>query len=512
MLPNIYSVNISANPTIGFVGKDFTFVISSTPASTPFQYTYDFRDGITLITEFSSVSHAYINRGIFSVNATVSSISGIGCGIAGAIIVNPIPVINVSGDLIVGNILNISIANSNLYSNNTISAVNWNLGNGKTSATSLIATVNNSYSATGSYTISAITIDIQGHSSIGTINIGINESNLCNYKQEYITLGGPSIGGRYGSNKQINLVDFLPQNVQTTDTKLFLQVFQDYLNEMFPGYDGFQLSGEDVTVSEIFMRSNNPIINKQQNDRLFTYDIPSVSSVPVDTNEVKDITIGLPSNYLDSDPRISILEKIKRLTELQDPDLIDIEYINFFAKNLGYNIDIGRNEVVGDLGNLASLEDPLLSAMDQEKYLRFVVSNLPSWYKIKTTNNAVKVLLYSFGLVGELINIYTNDYNNNWVQDNYGNLIEIPDGYYPSSHFAININIEDSSDLSFDITRKQNVINAIESVRPINTVFEKLNGTIIFYKDMFVEPHVRCTRYIEVNSSNSDSWYSGPTT
>ena len=48
MLPNIYSVNISANPTIGFVGKDFTFVISSTPASTPFQYTYDFRDGITL--------------------------------------------------------------------------------------------------------------------------------------------------------------------------------------------------------------------------------------------------------------------------------------------------------------------------------------------------------------------------------------------------------------------------------------------------------------------------------
>jgi hypothetical protein len=101
------------------------------------------------------------------------------------------------------------------------------------------------------------------------------------------------------------------------------------------------------------------------------------------------------------------------LTELHDPDLIDIEYIQHFASNLGYNIDIYRNEVgisgTGTLGFGDFGEDSSL-ATDSEKYLRLMISNLPNWYKIKSTNNAIKVMLYSFGLIGDIVEYYSNNY------------------------------------------------------------------------------------------------------
>jgi TonB family protein len=60
---------------------------------------------------------------------------------------------------------------------------------------------------------------------------------------------------------------------------------------------------------------------------------------------------------------------------LQDSSLIDIDYIQYFAKNLGYNVNINRNDIAGtDFGNLSTTEtDNSCSAIDQDRYLRFVV-------------------------------------------------------------------------------------------------------------------------------------------
>ena len=73
--------------------------------------------------------------------------------------------------------------------------------------------------------------------------------------------------------------------------------------------------------------------------------------------------------------------------------------------------------MVGDqFGNLAEIDNGSSSISDQQKYLRFVVQNLPNWYKIKTTKNCSKVMLYSFGLIGVWLNIiqsYSN-INDNW--------------------------------------------------------------------------------------------------
>ena len=62
---------------------------------------------------------------------------------------------------------------------------------------------------------------------------------------------------------------------------------------------------------------------------------------------------------------ISIIEKINRLTELHDPDLINLDYIQFFANYLGYDVDINRDELIN--------QDEI------EEYLRFVIRNLPTW-------------------------------------------------------------------------------------------------------------------------------------
>ena len=38
--------------------------------------------------------------------------------------------------------------------------------------------------------------------------------------------------------------------------------------------------------------------------------------------------------------------------------------------------------------------------MNEDKYLRFIISNLPTWYKIKTTRNSIRIMLFSFGIIG----------------------------------------------------------------------------------------------------------------
>jgi hypothetical protein len=136
-------------------------------------------------------------------------------------------------------------------------------------------------------------------------------------------------------------------------------------------------------------------------------------------------------------------------------------------------------QYTGDIGNLAYLENNVYSAVDIGKYLRFMVANLPNWYKIKTTQNAIKVMLYSFGLIGDINEYYTYDYNTKWIIYGDDRLEFIPDNYYPTPHFAIKISIDDSiGSISFDNERRNNVIDAINSIRPINTVFKGLNGYV----------------------------------
>jgi hypothetical protein len=246
-----------------------------------------------------------------------------------------------------------------------------------------------------------------------------------------ITLCGPRYPSvRFDENKEINLTNFLPSYLQEEQIAEVTDLFQDFLNEMYAEY--------------------------------------------IYTTSALDIEVSART-------KLSVLEKINRIAEFHDPEYIDTEYIQFFANYLGYNVDITR----GELGILENEDSEDLCVIeDVKRYLSFVVSNLPDWYKIKTTNDAIKIMLYSFGLVGNLVERYTSDYRTdngrNWFnfRTDSQSLFEIPSGYYPTPHFLIRVNLDTSPvDFSSNENTRFNVFNSVESIRPVNTVFDGAMGT-----------------------------------
>lgn len=247
----------------------------------------------------------------------------------------------------------------------------------------------------------------------------------------FLSACGPEEPKRFNDFKEIDLVDFLPSYLKETETNDLVNFFQGFLNSL---YD-------------------------------------------------EKIRVTSASDYeLENQTKISVLEKVSRLTELHDPDLIDIEYIQYFANYLGYSVDVNR----GELGVLADRDstNPAVQE-DVKRYLRFIVSNLPNWYKIKTTDNAVKILLYSFGLIGDLITRYTNDYRkdngSNWInfRDGRDSIKDVPRDFYVTSHFVISIELDESTtNFSLNRVTRNNVLDAIESIRPANTVFDRALGHV----------------------------------
>lgn len=213
----------------------------------------------------------------------------------------------------------------------------------------------------------------------------------------------------------------------------------------------------------------------------------------------------------DISQKLSILEKTLRLTELHDPDLIDIENIQHLASNLGYNLNVKRNEVggFGEFFGTPTLEQQATSATDSNRYLRFMTSNLPNIYKIKTTEADIQLMLYSFGLVGDLVKYCTDSYLTTeeggfWRADFEKDLSRIPNTYFITPHFALVVEVDESTDLILDTAKRSAVIRAIESVRPINTVFRNLTGHITRQYDVQVNMATRFTRYIRIPKTDDE--------
>lgn len=459
-------------------------------------YDFVFGDGNTLYTSSTSITHQYTSPGIYSPYVIITTIppSTTTTSAFPNVSINVSPLIAFNGVPNVGSALDFYDANGAYYLANTIISATWNFGDGYTSAASNTTTIfPHTYYSIGNYTVSLSAFDVSGNSGITSQTISILSNNNCKEKDNYITLCGPEMLGRYGNPRNLNLTDYLPNYLKDSETQELVQFFQDFLNNMYNDIGGWQVSSTNIPVSA---NPSSVSVNSSYNINGTNY--------PTEADNVELLDLSWPSNASASNPTISILEKVNRLTELHDPDLIDIDYIQFFAKNLGYNISVYRNEVgISGTSNESFFgveTSGVCSQSDINKYLRFVVSNLPSFYKIKTTRNSIKVMLYSFGLVGDIVNYFTDSYSpmtlgGKWQADISSDLEDIPETYFPTPHFAIAINLEQSVDISFDSARLNSVIRAIESVRPANNVFRKLlgyfNTNIDLYVDMIVR-NVRC--------------------
>jgi hypothetical protein len=292
------------------------------------------------------------------------------------------------------------------------------------------------------------------------------------YKQNYITICGPDPIS-YDGGRTINLTEFLPDYLKDSEQYEFIKMFENFLNTMYNGINGFGI--REVKVND-------------STSKLF-YDLP------------------YDEDTVQSDLRISILEKIARLANLHDPNLIDIEYIQFFAKNMGYDVNINYAEF-GTFGT----SNLLCKESDKNKYLRFMISNLPNWYNIKSTNNMVKIMLYSFGLVGDIASLYSDGVS--WKYDDVGNLITIPDTWYPTSHFVVKVDIDKiiEGDTNFTIENLNKVIRAIISIKPLNEVFKGLIAEINRTAIIKIGGIIRFRKYLYVPSNGASDYWCGPTT
>jgi len=191
---------------------------------------------------------------------------------------------------------------------------------------------------------------------------------------------------------------------------------------------------------------------------------------------------------LDEPCSLGVLEKTNRLRNLHDPDTMELDYIQFFANYLGYNVDVNRSELGGFVTNPNSSaynDGPDNSEVFneyQKKALRFVIRNLPNWYSIKTTRNAIKTLLLSFGIFGDLLEVYTNDYVSDWVINNIPPGTYVADSMtndrYPTPHMYVSIDINNTSleNIMGNEQMLSSVYKSFETIRPANVVFEGLVG------------------------------------
>jgi hypothetical protein len=456
-----------------------------------------------------------ISRGIFTIYYNISdSTDNIISAFSENISANPLPEVGFTGYPYALSALSFYDVKGGYYITDTVVSADWDFGDGSLSSTTdLDAILIHSYSAVGNYTVSVSAYDVSGNVGVGSDVVGILEGANCISKEDYITLCGPGSSlARYGNSKRIDLKTFLPDYLKDGEVEEFIEVFEDFLNEMYDGQDGWIISATSaLTITETWS-SNSATSGGPTRD--FTYDI-SGTTVDTEATDAEQIIVDWPVNSVSASPKISILEKVYRLTELHDPDLIDLEYIQYFAKNLGYNVNVYRDEL-GISGTYASSISANSACTDNEtnRYIRFVVQNLPTWYKIKTTRNAIKVMLYSFGLVGDILEYYTSNYKSypegKWKIDSETDLRNIPDNWYPTPHFALIVNLDTSTDISFDLSRRDKVIRAIESIRPINTVFKRLVGYAKRTFELTTAAWIRMTRYTDIRSDGySNSWWDG---
>ena len=162
---------------------------------------------------------------------------------------------------------------------------------------------------------------------------------------------------------------------------------------------------------------------------------------------------------------VSMLKKIELLFTLRDPDLIDYKTLQLFASYLGYEINYNKTDATNIIGGDAYVNE----------YLRATIRSLPHWYKLKTTQSAVSMIMYMFGLVSDVFTLWTNDYNTKWraeappFETDQSNTPMLAD-YYPTPHFKISINSEKSVK-DFE-TKLSEIISLVDSIKPINTVFQ----------------------------------------
>lgn len=281
---------------------------------------------------------------------------------------------------------------------------------------------------------------------------------------------------------------------------------------------------------------------KVQNVGLYdTYHLPET------TESIPQFTNYFTSGYSEPTPvmSISIFEKIHRLLDLKDPSLIDFEYIQYFAEHMGWNLNIGFDTLYNNkTNNILSTKFRNLYKQYEinemiEQQVRSFIENLPYWYRIKTTESALQVILFSFGLVADVVKWYTEDYStdrSNWDSanaffntanyrtsinkrnENIENFEDIPDGWFPTPHFSVRYDINNSFTLYTGLFKNENLfgklVDTIMAIKPITTVFNGLTARLKTKSEYITTIYSVATSFVTSRTTtgykNNNKWVEIP--
>lgn len=175
------------------------------------------------------------------------------------------------------------------------------------------------------------------------------------------------------------------------------------------------------------------------------------------------------------DMKYPLVEKLERLIYLRDANVIDYDLIGYLARYMGYDITDAK----------ANIDSSIVYKTYEQKEaaVRETISNLPQYYSLGGTKPGLEMLLTTFGIVADVITMWTN------LNRPYDELIEEGEVRYrtdsdyengiisqwaPTPHVKVRISSRDNFRTSFANEKDFNVlIKNIKVFKPIQVVFDE---------------------------------------
>ena len=159
-------------------------------------------------------------------------------------------------------------------------------------------------------------------------------------------------------------------------------------------------SAQWAYASRMFM-VRNPVFQKPAIDGMDTTRDPNAEySSGEDYANVAPRTGMKPAFKGVPDLKYPLIEKIERLAYLRDANVIDFELIGYLARFMGYDLTPMADDV-----QTSSL---YRTVRQQEAAIREAVLNLPQYYALGGTAAGLKMLMGAFGVIGDVLTLYTN--------------------------------------------------------------------------------------------------------
>lgn len=183
---------------------------------------------------------------------------------------------------------------------------------------------------------------------------------------------------------------------------------------------------------------------------------------------------------LDKDCRIGLLEKIERIGDFNDIDLVEFPAVQFWAEDRGNELQFDKAAIDAIKG--MSKKYNLLD-MDSYECIRYLYKNLPAINMYKGTIDCFKLIFNSLGINAELIPLWgrnVGEGNEDWQPEYFYDRDKndpkawnkkLNDLYYLSSHIELKVH----GYLAYDLVDiAASIVKLARSVLPVVRVIEYL--------------------------------------